>query len=50
MVGMNLIGFGQGAMAAVFFCGACEKILSVAPLEPPARMPEQPASKILLPS
>jgi hypothetical protein len=45
-VGLRVIGFGMETMAAIFFCGGCEKILSVAPL-PRIEVPER---KVLIPS
>ena len=38
---VKIIGFGQQLLAAVFSCGACEKILSVAPVNPPEEPREE---------
>jgi hypothetical protein len=46
-VGMSVISFGS-AMAAMFVCSACEKILSIGPL-PDAQLPPQQGSRILIP-
>lgn len=47
-IAMNLIAFPGETFAVVFFCGKCEKILSVAPIEP-TRQPPRQESPILLP-
>lgn len=50
LLGMKLISFGGGLVAAAFCCAACSKIISVAPVG----MPEMPAlnerSSLILPS
>jgi hypothetical protein len=37
---VKIVGFGPQLIAAVFSCGACEKVLSVAPVNPPEERPE----------
>lgn len=48
---VKIIGFGQQLIAAVFSCGACEKILSVAPVNAPdpEPLPAKQESSILIP-
>jgi hypothetical protein len=47
---MNLIQFGN-APAAMFFCGKCEKVLSVAPLPmvPGPPQPQERPSSLFIP-
>lgn len=48
-VAMRLVAFAD-APAAIFFCGNCEKILTVAPIpQVPAAPPQRDDSRILIP-
>ena len=53
VVGMRIISFGgPDAMAAVFMCGSCDRILSVAPLpriQPAPVPPERRSSLVVVP-
>ena len=47
-IGMRLADFGQGAIAGIFTCGECHKILSVSPM-PMMMGPEPPQQSLIVP-
>ena len=47
-LGLNIVAFGQDAVAGIFFCQRCEKILAVAPLPQPDV--QEQSRRVILPS